>query len=155
MDSEMQREQTVAWGTIHVLTSRLSSLVEKIEEKWDLVMEARKWVEVVRDREIDLEHKAQEIEELRQELKNGRHFYEKELESLQRSWEEKFALLQKDASERLEMERKHFEERLSLERELWTERLAHEQDHHAHKISQAQQDCSLWSRLVKLLTWEG
>lgn len=135
------------------IMERLSALERHLKQKWDLLRVNQRLDQELREKDRELAAKDIEIERLQRELVYQRRLCEKEIEDQKKLIEEKWALMEREASERIAREREYFEEKLALEEKHWAEKISREQEHYARKLAEAKDRESLWSRLVKMMTW--
>lgn len=138
---------------LRALWERLDNLEKRLEEKEELLEENRRLLQELRNKEEELARKDSEIDRLQRDLLYQKHVLDKEREDQQKILDEKWEVLQKETAERLEAEREHLAEKLAIEQKHWAERFAVEHERYGEKLAEAKYRESLWSRLVKMMTW--
>lgn len=136
------------------IMERLDALEKRFQEKWEPREHENRFMELkLRKLEGELAVKSLEVEQLRLDLEQIRARTAKENERERRFLEEKWAILQREAEARQASERGAFETQLHAERRLWEEKMARLREEHTHALEGMRRQESLWSRLIRMMTW--
>lgn len=90
---------------------------------------------------------------LRRDLSHEKTVHEKEMEEFRKRMEERYNSWEKEAVQRLAVEKAHIEGKLAWTEDHWSEVLRRGQEDHARELERARQSESLWTKLVRMMTW--
>lgn len=136
------------------LVERLDALEKRFQEKWELQGEKNRLLELkLREVEGELAIRRLEVERLQLDLKKLKAQTDREIERERKVLEEKWALLQREAAAGRERERGALDAQLKAERRLWEEKMVRVQEEHARALEGMRCQESLWTRLIRMMTW--
>lgn len=136
------------------MVERLDALEKRFQEKWELQGEKNRLLELkLREVEGELAIRRLEVERLQLDLKTLKAQTDREMERERKVLEEKWALLQREAAAGRERERGALDAQLKAERRLWEEKMMRVQEEHARALEGMRRQESLWTRLIRMMTW--
>ncbi len=135
------------------ILERLAALEKRAADDRVLLEENRRLILDLRRKESEAAGKDLEIERLKRDIYYQKRLCEKEIEDRLRGLEERRRLLDEEVAEKIGQEKEQYERRLAVEQSLWSEKLAREREECDRKLAEALRRESLWSRLVRMLTW--
>ncbi len=136
------------------MVERLDALEKRFQEKWELQGEKNRLLELnLREVEGELAIRRLEVERLQLDLKKLKAQTDREIERERKVLEEKWALLQREAAAGRERERGALDAQLKAERRLWEEKMVRVQEEHARALEGMRCQESLWTRLIRMMTW--
>ncbi len=144
---------SVLRDALRPLVDRLASLETRIEDREALVEKNQRMSHELRLLDEEVAQKNLEIERLERDLVHQKRLRDQEREDRQKSLDEKWALLQEEATDRIAREREHLDALLAAEQARWEEKIAHIEASHARQIQDMQRREGLWSRLMRMMTW--
>lgn len=135
------------------LLERLAVLEQQLAQRLDLAQENQDIRAAMRVAEQELAARTLEVERLKNELLLQKRVWEKEVERVHRSATEKELILRQEAAEKLALAQEFLDRQVQLEKERYLERSIRERDRIDRQMDDYHRDESLWSRFMRLLTW--
>jgi hypothetical protein len=135
------------------LLERLAVLEQQLAQRLDLAQENQDIRAAMRVTEQKLAARTLEVERLKNELLLQKRVWEKEVERVHRSATEKELILRQEAAEKLALAQEFLDRQVQLEKERYLERSIRERDRIDRQMDDYHRDESLWSRFMRLLTW--
>jgi hypothetical protein len=135
------------------LLDRLGTLEARLAERLEMERKHQQVQELLRSTEHELAMRVFEVERLKNELVQQKRVWEKELEGQRRLLEEKVALIKQESSEKLLLAQQYFDKQLHLEQQTYNERSGRERDRFRQKLGDYERQESLWTRLIRMVTW--